>query len=44
MHPGSHIDQVYLCRDPIDFRKSIDGLSVLVEQALELNPFAQRLM
>ena len=39
MHPGSHIDQVYLCRAPIDFRKSIDGLSVLVEQALVLNPF-----
>ena len=43
MHPGSHIDQVYLCRDPIDFRKSIDGLSVLVEQALELNPFGSAL-
>jgi transposase len=43
MHPGSHIEQVYLCRKPIDFRKSIDGLSVLVEQALEMNPFGSAL-
>ena len=32
MHPGCHIDQVYRCREPIDFRKSIAGLSVLVER------------
>ena len=37
MHPGCDIQQVYLCREPIDFRKSINGLSVLVEQELELN-------
>ena len=43
MHPGCHIEQVYLCREPIDFRKSIDGLSVLVEQELELNPFGSAL-
>lgn len=36
MHPGCDIEQVYLCREPIDFRKSINGLSVLVEQELEL--------
>ena len=42
MHPGCSIEQVYLCREPIDFRKSINGLSVLVEQALELNPPIQR--
>ena len=23
MHPGCRIDQVFLCRDPVDFRKSI---------------------
>lgn len=39
MHPGCQIAQVYLCRAPIDFRKSIDGLSVLVEQELRLNLF-----
>lgn len=43
MHPGCNIEQVYLCREPIDFRKSINGLSVLVEQELELNPFGSAL-
>lgn len=43
MHPGCDIQQVYLCREPIDFRKSINGLSVLVEQELELNPFGSAL-
>ena len=43
MHPGCDIEQVYLCREPIDFRKSINGLSVLVEQELELNPFGSAL-
>ena len=43
MHPGCPIEQVYLCRKPIDFRKSIDGLSVLVEQGLEMNPFGNAL-
>jgi transposase len=43
MHPGYVIEQVYLCRQPVDFRKSINGLSVLVEQTLERNPFSQAL-
>lgn len=43
MHPGCRIEQVYLCRAPVDFRKSINGLSVLVEQELELNPFGSAL-
>ncbi len=43
MHPGCDIHQVYLCREPIDFRKSINGLSVLVEQELGLNPFGSAL-
>src|SRR5665647_3086791 len=43
MHPGCPIEQVYLYREPIDFRKAIDGLSVLVEQELGLNPFASAL-
>ena len=43
MHPGCDIEQVYLCREPIDFRKSINGLSVLVEQKLEINPFGAAL-
>jgi len=43
MHPGCTIDQVYLYREPIDFRKAIDGLSVLVELELGLSPFASAL-
>ena len=43
MHPGCQIEQVYLCRKPVDFRKSIDGLSVLIEQELLLSPFASTL-
>ena len=35
--------KVYLHRDAVDFRKSINGLASLVEQALGLDPFAQAL-
>jgi transposase len=34
---------VYLHRQPVDFRKSINGLSALVEQVMELSPFAPAL-
>jgi len=34
---------VYLYRPAIDFRKSIGGLSALVEQELGLNPFGEAL-
>ena len=30
---------IYLHRDPVDFRKQINGLSVLVEAEMMLNPF-----
>jgi transposase len=30
---------VYLHRDPVDFRKSINGLSALVEQGMGMSPF-----
>lgn len=32
-------DVVYLHRDPVDFRKAINGLSVIVEQYMQLSPF-----
>lgn len=32
--------KVYLHREPVDFRLSINGLAVLVEQGLGLDPFA----
>lgn len=31
---------VYLHRDAVDFRKSVNGLTALVEQGLKLDPFA----
>ena len=34
---------VYLYAKPVDMRKSIDGLSVLVEQEMELSPMVQAL-
>jgi transposase len=42
MRPGGDV-AVYLCRRPVDFRKSINGLSILVEQELERDPFAEAL-
>ena len=34
---------VYLHRDVVDVRKSIDGLSAIVEQQMDLDPFADAL-
>ena len=42
MRPAEDVE-VYLCRDPVDMRKSINGLSILVEQALALDPFRPHL-
>ena len=42
MRPGGDVD-VYLCCECVDLRKSINGLSILVEQALGLDPFAPQL-
>jgi len=32
--------QVYLCREPVDMRKAMDGLALLVQEAIELDPFS----
>jgi len=42
MRPGEAI-AVYLCREAIDMRKAINGLSILVEQGLGLDPFGPAL-
>jgi len=42
MRPGDEVD-VYLYRDVVDMRKSIDGLSAIVEQELGLDPFGSQL-
>ncbi|QPQ89110.1 IS66 family insertion sequence element accessory protein TnpB (plasmid) [Burkholderia gladioli] len=35
--------KVYLHRDPVDFRMGINGLSILVEHAMRLNPMTSAL-
>ncbi len=42
MRPGDEVE-VLLCTEPVDFRKAINGLSILVEQELALDPFAPRI-
>lgn len=39
LRPAVSAPRVFLCIEPVDFRKSIDGLSLLVEQSLGLDPF-----
>jgi len=34
------VDTVYLHRDPVDFRKSINGLSIIVEAEMALSPLS----
>lgn len=38
IRPGETVE-VLLCREAVDFRRSINGLSLLVEQELGLDPF-----
>ena len=33
------VPQVYLHRDPVDFRKAINGLVVIIEQSMTLSPY-----
>ena len=37
LRPGNEV-QVYLYSEPVDMRKSINGLSILVEQEMDLSP------
>ena len=39
LRPSLTLPQIYLYRDPVDFRKQAHGLAVLVEQELGHNPF-----
>lgn len=34
---------VHLCREVVDFRKGINGLTILVEETLCLDPFSEQL-
>ena len=35
--------EVYLCVEPVDFRRQITGLATLVQERLELDPFSAKL-
>lgn len=37
------VDQVYLALGPTDLRKSIDGLSIIVQESFKLDPFSKSL-
>lgn len=39
LRPSRDLPQIYLYRDPVDFRKQAHGLAVLVEQEVDHNPF-----
>ena len=43
MGPSEELAVVYLCTEPVDFRKHIDDLAMLVEEELELDPFSKQL-
>ena len=43
IRPSSSIKKVFLCRQPVDFRKAINGLSIIVEETLCLDPFSAQL-
>jgi transposase len=43
IRPSAHIPIVHLCREPVDMRKSIDGLAALVSHVLMRDPFSSEL-
>jgi transposase len=43
IRPSDSGPLVYLCVAPVDGRKAINGLALLVQDTLELNPFCEQL-
>lgn len=43
LRPDNSLAEVYLCTAPVDFRKGIHSLAILVEQVLALDPFSAHL-
>ena len=35
--------EVYLCVEPVDFRRQVNGLATLVQDVLSMNPFSAQL-
>jgi transposase len=43
IRPANDGIEVYLCVEPVDFRKQINGLATLVQDALALDAFSEQL-
>ena len=43
MRPDLSLPVIYLHKAPVDFRKSINGLAVIVEDAMQRSPFSKEL-
>lgn len=43
MRPRNDLTGIYVCLDPVDFRKQINGLAALVQEVLARDPFAEAL-
>jgi transposase len=43
MRPANTLSEIYLCLQPVDFRKGINGLAALVEGELGQDVFTERL-
>ncbi len=39
IRPDKTIPELYIYRKPVDFRKAVNGLSVLIEYELKMDPF-----
>lgn len=39
----THSTKVYCAKDPLDMRKQIDDMALIVQEKLELDPFSQHL-
>ena len=43
IRPAHHGVEVWLCVEPVDFRKQITGLATLVQDQLSMDPFSAQL-
>lgn len=43
MRAANELPAVYVCLEPVDFRKQINGLAALVQEVFELDPFSEEL-
>ena len=43
IRPSNELRAIYVCVKPVDFRLQINGLSLLVQESLQLDPFSEQL-